>query len=326
VTPIRPLASLSLDLDNVWSYMKTHGDDGWQAFPSYLDTLADVALERLARHGLSITVFVVGQDAALDKNAAALERIALAGHSIGNHSFSHEPWFHIYPPDKVEEEIARAEEHIERVTGKRTRGYRGPGFSLTPETLRVLIRRGYVFDASTFPTYLGPIARAYYFFKSKNLSKTEQEQRDQLFGSAKEGLRGIHPYLWRVDGGAGNGRLLEIPVTTMPVARVPIHMSYLLYLGMRSRAVALSYLKTAIGLCKLRGVGPSFLLHPLDFLGGDLEQRVSFFPGMNLETKVKLELFDAVIEELRKRFELVDMYQHASALLESGRLSTKEAA
>jgi len=322
----RPLASLSLDLDNVWSYMKTHGDEGWQALPSYLDTFADVALERLARHGLAITVFIVGQDAALEKNQFALRRIAAAGHSLGNHSFSHEPWFHAYTPEKVEQEIRLAEEHIERVTGYRTRGYRGPGFSLTPTTLQVLKERGYVFDASTFPTFLGPIARAYYFFKSTNLSKAEQEQRDQLFGSAKEGLRGIQPYFWRTQANAGDGRLLEIPVTTMPVARVPIHMSYLLYLGAQSRALALTYLKAAVNMCKLRGVEPSFLLHPLDFLGGDLETRVSFFPGMNLSTAVKLELFDAVVGELSRHFELVDMYTHAEALLARGELPTKEAA
>ncbi len=322
----RPLASLSLDLDNVWSYMKTHGDEGWQDFPTYLDPLANVLLPRLARHGLQITVFVVGQDAALAKNEGALRRIAEAGHSLGNHSFSHEPWFHVYAPEKVEQEIRLAEEHIERVTGKRPRGYRGPGFSLTPETLRVLLGRGYLFDASTFPTFLGPVARAYYFFKSKNLSKADQEQRNQLFGSAKEGLRGIHPYLWQVGGSPAGDRLLEIPVTTMPVMRVPIHMSYLLYLGIRSKALALSYLKTAIGLCKLRGVGPSFLLHPLDFLGKDLEERVGFFPGMNLDTEVKLELFDSVIAELGRNFELVDMYTHARALLAGGDLSIKDAA
>jgi peptidoglycan/xylan/chitin deacetylase (PgdA/CDA1 family) len=322
----RPLASLSLDLDNVWSYMKTHGDPGWQELPTYLDTLADVALPRLAKHGLKITFFIVGQDAALDKNAGALKKIANAGHSLGNHSFSHEPWFHIYPPEKVEEEIARAETEIERVTGQRPRGYRGPGFSLTPETLRVLLKRGYLFDASTFPTFLGPIARAYYFFKSKNLSKEERDQRDELFGSAKEGLRQIHPYLWQIPGGVGDGRLLEIPVTTMPLARVPIHMSYLLYLGMRSRALALAYLKTAVSLCKVRGVGPSFLLHPLDFLGGDVEKRVDFFPGMNLSTETKLSLFDSVVEELGKHFELADMYTHAEAILGDGRLSIKEAA
>lgn len=33
----KPLASLSFDLDNQWSYMKTHGDPGWDTFPSYLD-------------------------------------------------------------------------------------------------------------------------------------------------------------------------------------------------------------------------------------------------------------------------------------------------
>jgi hypothetical protein len=30
VTNGKPLASLSLDLDNLWSYMKTHGDPGWE--------------------------------------------------------------------------------------------------------------------------------------------------------------------------------------------------------------------------------------------------------------------------------------------------------
>ncbi len=37
VTREKPLCSLSLDLDNQWSYMKTHGDAGWESFPSYLD-------------------------------------------------------------------------------------------------------------------------------------------------------------------------------------------------------------------------------------------------------------------------------------------------
>ena len=30
----RPCASLSLDLDNAWSYLKTRGDDAWTAMPS----------------------------------------------------------------------------------------------------------------------------------------------------------------------------------------------------------------------------------------------------------------------------------------------------
>ena len=70
----KPIASLSLDADNQWSYMKIHGDDGWESFPSYLDVLAPRALDVLARHQLRITFFVVGQDAALPRTATRSAR------------------------------------------------------------------------------------------------------------------------------------------------------------------------------------------------------------------------------------------------------------
>ena len=66
-------ASLSLDLDDQWSYLKTHGDRGWESFPSYLDTLVPRALDFLTERRLKITFFVVGQDAALEKNHDALK-------------------------------------------------------------------------------------------------------------------------------------------------------------------------------------------------------------------------------------------------------------
>ena len=46
--------SLSLDLDNLWSYMKTHGDPRWQAFPSYLDTVVPRFLGLLDRFSMKI--------------------------------------------------------------------------------------------------------------------------------------------------------------------------------------------------------------------------------------------------------------------------------
>ena len=91
----KPIASLSLDLDNKWSYLKTHGDPGWEDFPSYLDTVVPRVLRFLEERSLTITFFVVGQDAALERNHDALTALAAAGHEIGNHSFSHEPWFHL---------------------------------------------------------------------------------------------------------------------------------------------------------------------------------------------------------------------------------------
>ena len=128
----RPLASLSLDLDNQWSYMKTHGDAGWEEYPSYLDVVIPRFLELIDSLGVKMTVFVVGQDAALEKNHAALKLIPEAGHEIGNHSFHHEPWLHLYSEEQLVEEVSRAEIAIEEATGEHPYGWRGPGFSYSP--------------------------------------------------------------------------------------------------------------------------------------------------------------------------------------------------
>ena len=212
----KPLASLSLDLDNQWSYMKTHGDDGWQSFPSYFDVCVPRIIDMTRRLGLTMTVFVVGQDAALAGNRAALASIAAAGHEIGNHSFHHEPWLHLYSDAEIAVEIAEAEAAIEAATTVRPRGFRGPGFSVSKAVLETLAARGYRYDASTFPTFLGPLARAYYFFNAR-LSADDKARRRLLFGSLGEGLRPLRPYAWQLS----EGTLLEIPVTTMPIVRAP---------------------------------------------------------------------------------------------------------
>ena len=56
----RPPASLSLDLDNLWAYQMTHGDEAWRAHGSYLDVAVPLLLDEMARLGLTITIFVVG--------------------------------------------------------------------------------------------------------------------------------------------------------------------------------------------------------------------------------------------------------------------------
>ena len=86
-----------------------------------------------------------------------------SGHEVGNHSFHHEPWLHLYSPEEIEKEVENAEEAIANATGVTPRGWRGPGFSFSPNLLNVLAKRDYRYDGSTFPTYMGPLARMYYF-------------------------------------------------------------------------------------------------------------------------------------------------------------------
>jgi peptidoglycan-N-acetylglucosamine deacetylase len=306
----KPLASLSLDLDNKWSYLKTHGDAGWETYPTYLPLVVPRVLDLLHRRGLTITFFIVGQDAARAENHDALRGIVAAGHEIGNHSFKHEPWLHLYSEAEIEDELARAEDAIEDATGVRPSGFRGPGFSLSPTVLRVLAQRGYRYDASTFPTFLGPLARAYYFLTAR-LTAEQRAERKVLFGTLKEGFRPLCPYAWQTP----HGLLTELPVTTMPGLRVPIHVSYLLYLSRFLPGLALAYFRSALRLCRWTGTEPSLLLHPLDFLDGEEVPELSFFPAMNLSAVRKLDFVGKVLDAYQAWFRVVPMGQHADEVV-----------
>jgi hypothetical protein len=318
----KPLASVSLDVDNLWSYLKIHGDDAWQSRPSYLDVFIPHALETLDEIGIKITFFIVGLDAADDRNGAALRSIVAAGHEVGNHSFEHEPWLHLYTPEQVRTELEQAEEAIEAATGRKPVGFRGPGFSWSEEVLEVLVGLGHRFDASTLPTYLGPLARAYYFWTAK-MSAEERAKRDGLFGKFSDGLRPVKPYRWQLKSGRS---LLEIPVTTMPFFKTPFHFSYLAYLSRFSPALMNAYFGTALAACKLTGTEPSFLLHPLDIIGGDQIPQLKFFPGMDLESRVKTALFKKVLGKLKSRYDIVPMGEHARAIEARGGLALRAVA
>jgi hypothetical protein len=146
-----------------------------------------------------------------------------------------------------------------------------------------------------------------YYFMSANLDAEEKRLRAQLFGGLKEGFRPLKPYRWRDP----LGTLLEVPVTTMPVSRLPIHASYVLYLSAFCESLALGYFRTALKLCRMTGVAPSVLLHPLDFLGYEDAPELSFFPGMGLGRKRKAATLTRVFDALCSAFDIITVGEHA---------------
>jgi hypothetical protein len=146
-----------------------------------------------------------------------------------------------------------------------------------------------------------------YYFKKSDLSKEEKKARKELFGKFSEGFRKLKPYRWDL----GNDKnITEIPVTTMPIFKTPFHLSYLIYLGNISKGLMKFYLGTAIRMCKITNTPISFLLHPLDLIGGDQITQLAFFPGMNVASSRKVEIFKEVIRSLAKHYEFVNMSQH----------------
>jgi hypothetical protein len=310
----RPLASLSIDLDDLWSYQMIHGETTWSRGDSYLARLVPHLLDLLGLTGVRLTCFVVGRDAARPRHREVLGALAAAGCELGNHSHSHRPWLHRMTRSEIVDEVAGAEEAIGDATGVRTTGFRGPGYSVTPPVLEVLAERGYRYDASVLPTVIGPITRAVYFRRA-NLDAAQRAERAALYGRARDGLAPLRPFRWDLPGAPGG--LVEVPVTTFPGLRLPIHVSYLLALSAAAPRVARSYFAAALAACRARRVEPSVLLHPLDLLGGDdltddERRSVAFFPGAAMSGSRKRRVVTAVVRALQASFEVVPVGEHAA--------------
>ena len=321
MTASRLRATVSFDLDDLWTYLKTRGDASWASYPTYLPVVVPRALALLNELKLPITFFVVGRDAARPENADLLRALAAEGHEIGNHSYEHDCWLHRYQPEQLEDDIHRAEEAIEAATGRRPVGFRGPGFSWSVTLLEVLAARGYRYDASTLPTIVGPLARLY-FLRTARLTPEQRKEREALFGSSSDALRPLNPYRWSLASGR---RLLEVPVTTMPLTRLPFHLSYLIYLSSYSWYAMAAYLETSLAFCRATRVEPSFLLHPLDLLGASEAPGLQFFPGMGLSPERKADVFRYAIRRIQRHFEPITLESLTAELAGNAALPLRSA-
>ena len=99
-------------------------DDG----PHYKYT--DEILDILEKYGVKATFFVIGVNA--ERHPEKVKRIALSGHEIGNHTYSH-PHLKKVSAQELESEIEKASEVISRLTGKKPVLFRPPEGYCTEE-------------------------------------------------------------------------------------------------------------------------------------------------------------------------------------------------
>lgn len=93
-------------------------------------------LDCLNKHGAGATFFVVGQLA--EQNESLVRRMVDEGHAVGNHTWDHRYRNFFTSKEKLRAWIARADQTIEKITGKRAVGFRSPAGVLTPPLLRVV--------------------------------------------------------------------------------------------------------------------------------------------------------------------------------------------
>ncbi len=105
----------------------------------------DRILRLLSEKGVKTTWFVPG--IVVHTYPDHVRRVAGDGHEIGNHGWSHVPPTSL-TPEQEDRGFARANEAIAKVAGQPPRGYRSPSWDLSPVTIDLLIKHGFVYDTS----------------------------------------------------------------------------------------------------------------------------------------------------------------------------------
>ncbi|KPK89666.1 MAG: polysaccharide deacetylase [Deltaproteobacteria bacterium SM23_61] len=70
----------------------------------------------------------------------------------GGHEIAHHGWTHVPPAlltrQEEEDGLVRANEEIKKLTGRYARGYRSPAWDLSPHSVELLLKHGFLYDSS----------------------------------------------------------------------------------------------------------------------------------------------------------------------------------
>jgi peptidoglycan-N-acetylglucosamine deacetylase len=98
-------------------------------------------LDILASHEVRATFFLLGAQSKTQREL--VRRIAMAGHSIGNHTWSH-PNLARSSSELIREELKRTQQALQQITGAPVKFFRPPYGARRPEVFRVAREMGLV--------------------------------------------------------------------------------------------------------------------------------------------------------------------------------------
>jgi len=145
----------SVDLED-WFHFSFGGfsktEQEWAGMPSRVQSPTETILRLLEEANIRGTFFVLGWLA--HAHPELVKKIADAGHEIGCHTWCHQPITSMNPTS-FGEDLKRAKETLEDLSGKPVISFRAPMFSITPDmtwALETLVQQGFVYDSSIFPS------------------------------------------------------------------------------------------------------------------------------------------------------------------------------
>lgn len=314
----RPRCAISIDLDAIGCYYRIHA---LGAQPAELEhVILERALPRaaalFAARKIHVTWFVVGRDADADAsvpdsarraaNAARLADLARRGDELGNHSYSHPYDLARLAADAIDSEVGNCDRVLRSITRAAVRGFRAPGYDVSPAMLDALARRAYRYDSSIFP------APGYYAAKAAVMAALAVTGRPSgaVMIDPRSQAAPADPYRpamtapWR----RGQAPLVELPIAVTPWVRVPAIGTSLL--------VAPAAVRTRVIAAMARRAFFNFELHGIDFADAEKDgipgELVARQIDLRLPIAEKLARMEAILDELQRRWEIVTLAEAAT--------------
>lgn len=295
--------AVSIDLDGIGCYYRIHG------LGPAPEELADIMYERaipraaklFAARGIHVTWFVIGRDAERPANAAVLAQLAAHGDELANHSYTHPYELARLDATTVADEVGQCDRVLRAITNTPPRGFRAPGYDVSPAMLDALARRGYRYDSSIFP------APGYYAAKAAVMAALALARRPS--GAVLTDPRALaapaDPYRpsmtapWR----RGQAPVVELPVAVTAWTRMPAIGTTLLV------APALVRARLLAGMTRRRFF--NFELHGIDFIDADRDgipgDLVARQPDLRVAIDDKLARLGDILDQLAERWEFATL-------------------
>ncbi|HEX5063592.1 MAG TPA: hypothetical protein VFV99_29645, partial [Kofleriaceae bacterium] len=197
--------------------------------------------------------------------------------------------------------IANCDRVLRDITKTGVRGFRAPGYDISPAMLDTLARLGYRYDSSVFP------APGYYAAKAAVMTALEVLGRPsgavltnpRALAAPAEPYRPSMSAPWR----RGQAPVVELPVAVTPYARVPAIGTTLLVAPPWVRAKLIDWMA--------RRSFFNFELHGIDFADADKDgipgELVNHQPDLRISIDDKLARLDAVLDEIARRWEFATL-------------------
>jgi peptidoglycan/xylan/chitin deacetylase (PgdA/CDA1 family) len=291
------MINIHVDIDNLWVYKEEY-KISFNKDPDYIFKYSlPHMLKIFKKYNIKATLFFVGKDLFM-KSAQTFINLAIRyGHKIGNHTYSHPINFGGLSYQKKMEEIKKCHVRILKTTGYEPIGFRSPGYYFDNEVRDILMELNYVYDSSILPgcaTFLIGL-----YAKLKRLPSKDKTFGRMRYIVAQRKLKIISPRKTKKI-------LYELPISVMPILRLPTHSSFVYLLGE-------NYLKLIKKIYRLFPKNHVYLFHAIDFI--DIEDKSSPLPTLRLSFSKRMRLIENILLFLK---EISDEINTTESNLNSG--------